>query len=48
MNGRSKATIRPAAMKPAIKRKVGYNNNTVDDEVLEARKKMVNVSMNDR
>jgi hypothetical protein len=43
---RLKATIRPADMKPAIKRKVGYN--TVDDDVSEARKKMVNMSMNER
>jgi hypothetical protein len=42
----SKATIRPTAMKTAIKRKVGYN--TTDDEVSEARNKMVNMTMNDR
>ena len=45
MNDRLKAIIRPTAMKPTIKRKVGYN--TLDDEVSEARKKMINISMND-
>lgn len=46
MTNRSKATIHPTSMKTAIKRKVGYNKT--DDEVSEARNKMVNMSMNDR
>jgi hypothetical protein len=46
MTDRSKATIRSTAMKPTIKRKVGYS--MADDEVSEARKKMVNMNMNDR
>lgn len=46
MADRLKATIRPTVMKPTIKRKVGYN--TTDDEMSEARNKMVNMTMNDR
>ena len=46
MTDHSKATIHSTAMKPTIKRKVGYS--MTDDEVSEAQKKMVNMSMNDR
>jgi hypothetical protein len=45
MADRLKATVRPTGMRLAIKRRVGYN--TTDDEVSEARKKMVNMNMND-
>ena len=46
MTDRLKATARPTVMKLTIKRKVGYN--ATDDEMSEARNKMVNMTMNDR
>lgn len=46
MTNRSKAADRQASIKPAIKRKVGYD--MTEYEVLQARKQMVNMNMNDR
>ena len=43
---RSKASSCPTAIRPTIKRKVGYN--VIDDEVAAAWEKMVNMNMNDR
>jgi hypothetical protein len=43
---RLKASSYPTAVRPTIKRKVGYN--LIDDEVVAAREKMVNMNMNDR
>jgi len=43
---RLKASNYQAAIRPAIKRKVGYN--VIDDEVAAAREKTVNMNMNDR
>jgi len=43
---RMKAINQPFAAKVVVKRKFGYN--LADDEVQEARDKMVNMTMNDR
>jgi hypothetical protein len=43
---RTKAINQPVTTKFVVKRKFGYN--LADDEVQDARNKMVNMTMNDR
>ena len=43
---RAKACVQPMKSNPVVKRKVGYE--TIDDDMMEARRGMVNITMNER